>query len=258
MDELISKLQRENNSHKGENGKVGVISGSQDFSGAPALNANGALRTGADLVKIFTSAEVENVVRSYSENFIVDSYDSGYFNQESVKKAEKISEWADAVAVGSGLSKPDAQALEKFAENSKTPLVVDADAVGILCEADFTKAVFTPHEAEAKVIKDKFGSIENFVQQKNAVVVVTGEKDRVYMEDNIVENDTGHPTMTAGGTGDVLAGIIASLIAQGLEIDEAVTLGTWTNGKAGENSAEKYGNSALATDMIKEIPYLLK
>ncbi|EGQ43905.1 MAG: putative sugar kinase [Candidatus Nanosalina sp. J07AB43] len=75
---LREKLDRNKNSHKGENGKVGIVGGSKDYSGAPALAAQAALKTGCDLTKIVTSEEVSDVVDSYSENLIVRSYPSGY------------------------------------------------------------------------------------------------------------------------------------------------------------------------------------
>jgi ADP-dependent NAD(P)H-hydrate dehydratase len=253
MEQLLGKISRESGSHKGENGKVGVIGGSRDFSGAPALNAYGALRSGCDLVKILTSAEIRDVLRGYSENFIVESYSSGYFGEEAASKAEDLSEWADAIVIGSGLSQPDELALKEFVEVSETPMVVDADAIEPLMNSDFSKAVFTPHEGEAEAIREEFGSIENFVSETEAVVVLKGEKDEIFTPAGRFENETGHETMTVGGTGDVLAGVIASLVSQGLGTEEAARLGAWINGKAGELAAEELGNGALATDIVEKI-----
>ncbi|WP_414837622.1 NAD(P)H-hydrate dehydratase [Candidatus Nanosalina sp. VS9-1] len=253
-EKLLKKLERPGKSHKGQNGKVGVIGGSRDFSGAPALNARGALRTGSDLVKILTSKEVSDVVRSYSENFIVEDYQSDYFGEEACEKAKKMSEWADAVVVGSGLSSADGDYLKEFAEATEAPLVVDADAIAPLMDAAFEKAVFTPHEAEAEILREKFGSLEDFVGEKDAVVLLKGEKDKIIAPEESFENTSGHATMTVGGTGDVLAGAVSSLIAQGLEITEAARLGAWVNGRAGEISAEQYGNAALATDIAENLP----
>lgn len=92
---------------------------------------------------------------------------------------------------------------------------------------------------------------------KGAVVVVKGATDRIYTSNEVYENETGHPTMTVGGTGDVLTGVIASLISRGLNLEDSAKLGTWINGKAGERAAEKYGNGALATDMVEKIPEVM-
>ncbi len=257
MKDLIEKLERKSNSHKGQNGKVGVIGGSKDYSGAPALNAEAALRTGSDLVNILTSETVRDVVRSYSENFIVQGFESDYFGNDALGAARELSEWADAVVLGSGLSKPEGKALKNLAEKSESPLVVDADAIEPIATADFGKAVFTPHEAEAEFIREKFGSLENFAEEKETVVVLKGEEDRIYTPEEKFVNDTGHPTMTVGGTGDVMAGIIGALISQGLEISEAARLGAWINGKAGEKAAEELGKGALTTDIVEQIPGVL-
>lgn len=257
MKDLIEKLERKPGSHKGQNGKIGVIGGSKDYSGAPALNAHAALRTGSDLVKLLTSEAVRDVVRSYSENFIVEGYDSDYFDEKASAQAKKLSEWADTVVMGSGLSQPDEDALKKLAEDFETPLVVDADAIKSVATADFSKAVFTPHEGEAEFLREEFGSLKSFVQETGAVVVLKGETDRIYTERKVFENETGHETMTVGGTGDVLAGVIGSLISQGLDIEEAARLGAWINGKAGEKAAEELGNSVLATDIKEKIPAVL-
>lgn len=258
MEELLAKLDRKTGSHKGENGRVGVVGGSKDYSGAPALNAHGALRSGCDLVKILTSEEVRDVVRSYSENFIVESYGSGYFGEEAISEAEELSKWADAVVIGSGLSRPEELALKEFAEFSETPAVADADAIEPFINSDFSQTVFTPHEGEAEAIREEFGSVEKFVSETEAVVVLKGEKDEVFTHEEKFENKTGHETMTVGGTGDVLAGVIASLISQGLEPGEASRLGAWINGRAGELAAEELGNGALATDIVEKIPEVLK
>lgn len=257
MEELIQQIQRETDSHKGENGRIGIIAGSKDFTGAPALCAKAALRTGADLTKILTSESVSNVVAGYSENFIVDSYPSDYFDQNALDKARELEEWSDVLVIGPGLGDVDVEAVRDFVSSTSKPIVVDADAIKPALEADISNAVFTPHSGEAEVIKQKFGSIENFVEEKEAIVVVKGSTDRVYTPGKILENDTGDPTMTVGGTGDVLTGTIASLLSKGLDEEEAAHLGLWLNGKAGEKAAEKYGDGALASDIIEMIPEVL-
>ena len=86
------------------------------------------------------------------------------------------------------------------------------------------------------------------------MVLLNGKVDRIYADGEERTSETGDPTMTVGGTGDVLTGVVASLIGQGLENSEAALLGAWINGRAGEKAAEKYGNGALATDMVEKIP----
>lgn len=257
MEELLSKLDRESDSHKGENGKVGVIAGSRDFTGAPALSAKAALRTGCDLVRILTSEEVSDTVSSYSENFIVEEYSGGYFGDGAVDKSLELDEWADVVVIGPGLSKPDEIAVKEFLKMSDSVLVVDADAIEPAAEAGI-EAIYTPHKGEMAHILDRYDSEDDFVRETDSVLLMKGEKDRIYSDSGNKVIEVGNPAMTAGGTGDVLTGILASLVSQGMEPSEAAELGAWINGKAGEKAAEDFGNGMLATDILERIPEVLK
>jgi hydroxyethylthiazole kinase-like uncharacterized protein yjeF len=257
MEELLEKLQREPRSHKGQNGKVAIIAGSADYTGAPALDARAALRSGSDLTKILTSKAVGSTVASYSENFIVQSYPSDYFSTDALSDAKKMADWSDALVIGPGMGDPEPGPLQRVIEYAEKPKVIDADAIKVALGCDFRNAVFTPHEKEAEPIIDNYGSLEKFTEQEDAVVLLKGKKDRIYVEGERKINETGHPTMTVGGTGDVLAGIVGSLLSQGLEPGEAAELGAWINGRAGEKAAEDYGDAALATDIIEKVPEVL-
>lgn len=253
MKELLEKLERKENSHKGENGKLLIIGGSNKYTGAPALAAKAALRTGADLVKILTSKEAKPVVQSYSENLIVESYGEK-FNQVSLERSLELENWADTTLIGPGLTAFDVETLEKFADQAGT-LVIDAGAIEHLLNT--SENIFTPHSGEAEIIRGESGSIKIFAYETDNVVLLKGEKDRIFSGKEVYENYTGHPTMTVGGTGDVLAGIVSSLSSQGLSGEESARLGAWINGKTGELAAEYLGNSALATDMVDEIPEVM-
>ncbi len=251
--ELKEDLVRDTGSHKGENGKIAVIGGSVDYTGAPALAAEAALRTGCDLVKILTSEEIEDVVSGYSENFIVESYDSDYFDRDALDQALELSDWADAVVIGPGLGNPEAKAVREFLQETDAPVVVDADALEYVGRSPVENAVLTPHSGEFGMLEDMLETI----LEKNNVVVKKGETDVVYSADSQTEIEAGDPAMTVGGTGDVLTGVISSLISQGLGLEEAAELGIWVNGRSGEKAAENYGKGALATDMVDLIPEVL-
>ncbi|MFB6242370.1 MAG: NAD(P)H-hydrate dehydratase [Candidatus Nanosalina sp.] len=255
MRELIEKLERESGSHKGQNGKVGVVAGSRDYSGAPALSAKAALRTGCDLVKILTSRSVSSTVASYSENFIIDDYSADCFDTAAVEKALEIAEWADAVVIGPGLGDPEAEAVRRFMQEADCSMVVDADALEYAGRTPLDDAVLTPHSGEFEAHVEDI--LDELLENDN-VVLKKGRIDAVYSRESEKDIETGHPAMTVGGTGDVLTGIVASLISQGLRKEEAAELGAWLNGKAGEKAAEDYCNSALATDIIEKIPEVLK
>lgn len=253
MEELLGKLQRNPRSHKGENGRVGVIAGSKDYTGAPALSAKAALRTGCDLATILTSKSVSSTVSGYSENFIVRGYDSDYFDVGAVERALALDEEVDAIVIGPGLGSPAPKAVREFIQKCESPVVIDADALKYVNEMAVENAVLTPHKAEFEGIDDLEAILE-----KNNVVVKKGHRDIVYSENEETVIETGHPAMAVGGTGDVLTGIIASLISQGLDREKATRLGAWLNGKAGEKAAEEYGNGLLATDVVDRIPEFLR
>jgi len=251
----MTEIKRKPTSHKGQNGKVGVIGGSVDFSGAPALSAQAALRTGSDLVKILTSNSVRDVVRGYSENLIVDGYDSKYFGEASMQGAKRLEEWSDVLVVGLGLSCARQGLLRELMEDAYTPLVIDAGTIQVVPRSEISNAVITPHENEAKHLRKKYGTIEEFVEMKDDVIVLLkGPVDKVYAKSGVQEIESGHPGMAVGGTGDVLTGILASLISQGMSKKEAAVNAAEINGRAGEKAAEEYGNGLLATDLLEEIP----
>jgi ADP-dependent NAD(P)H-hydrate dehydratase len=257
MEELLRKLERKSDSRKGENGKVGVIAGSRDYTGAPALSAKAALRTGSDLVKILTSEEISDTVAGYSENFIVEDYSGGYFGESAVDQALELDEWADVIVVGPGLSDLDEIALQEFLEMADATLVVDADAIKPAANAEI-KAIYTPHRGELEFILDRYDSEEDFVCETGSVLAVKGKRDRVYSDEKDVEIEAGTSAMTVGGTGDVLTGVVASLISQDLNSPEASRLGLRINGKAGVEAEKEFGNGLLATDLIEKIPEVIR
>lgn len=254
MEELLEKLKRPSNSHKGENGKVLVIGGSKKYTGAPALAAEAALRAGADLVKILTSEKAKPVVQGFSENLIVESYGEK-FNESSLEKTSELEEWADTAVIGPGLTGFDEEVLKRFAEETEN-LVIDAEAIEPLLHTSGN--IFTPHSGEAKPIGERSGSIKMFAHESGNTVLMKGQKDRIFSGKQIFENDTGNSGMTVGGTGDVLTGIVAAFKAQGLNNEEAARLGAYINGKAGEKAFENYGRGLVATDLVDEIAKVLK
>lgn len=256
MEELLEKLEREKNSHKGENGKVAVIAGSKDYAGAPAIAARAAYRSGADLVKILTSEKVADTVASYSENLLVNSYSGDYFSSQDVEKAADMVEWSDTAIIGPGMSQPEKEAVRELLEQSSTPIIIDADAIKPAVNSSVQKAVFTPHRGEKNHIEEQAGSLQDFASGKR-LVAVKGRIDKLYTNESVYENEAGCAAMTVGGTGDMLTGVIAALSAQGLDIVDASRLGLYTNGRAGEMAAEEYGDGALPTDMIEYLPEVL-
>lgn len=256
MDELLSELLETDDEEKGDRGRVGVLGGSVDKSGSPALVGEAALRTGSDLVKVLTSERVADVVDGYSENVDVSHYSGDHLSADSVSKATELGAWGDVLVVGPGLSEPDRDAVRRVVAGVTVPLVVDADAIEptLADPSSLSEAVVTPDGVEVGMIEDAHGSLEAFAEEAGAVVVSTGATDVIYAGDERLTNETGTPSMTVGGTGDVLAGAVASMVGQGLDRRDAARLGAWTVGRAGERAAEAYGIGMTATDVVERIP----
>jgi hydroxyethylthiazole kinase-like uncharacterized protein yjeF len=242
--------QRDDSSRKGENGKVGVIAGSARYTGAPALCGQAAMRSGADLVKILTSKKTREVVAGFSKDLIVEGYIGNFLTDESLSEAEALAEWSDVVVAGPGLGEPDHKTLGQVVDGARC--VLDADAIHeTVLESDLSKAVITPHRGEA----ERLGDLKSFASRTGAVVLAKGPTDKILSPTRQVsEVERGHPTMTVGGTGDVLAGAVGGLMAQGVEREAAAETGARAVGIAGELAAGRIGRGALASDILERIP----
>jgi len=272
-EELLKELPaRRVDSRKGQNGTVAVIGGSRVYHGAPALSGMAAYRTGIDLVYLFVPEPLTAPIRSISPSFIV--YPTPDYKL-TIGCANKILAWmpkidACVIGPGSGRQKPDGmKKLVAELSSNKVKIVVDADALQpeVVNGLSGREIVLTPHPGEFKRL---FGvELEsNIEQRKEAVkkaakslgvtIIVKGYLDIISDGERVVVDETGSPAMTVGGVGDVLSGIVAALLAKGLEPFKAAVAGAYINGKCGQMAAEKYGLRILPTDLIAEISNLLK
>ncbi|EGQ43906.1 MAG: putative sugar kinase [Candidatus Nanosalina sp. J07AB43] len=157
--------------------------------------------------------------------------------------------------VGPGTNNPDEKALKQLFSRYDGPVAVDADAIDTAVRQKVSNAVLTPHQEEAQIIRQEHGSISEFIgRTENTVVLVKGSTDKIYSDEGVVEVDAGDPTMTVGGTGDLLAGVVGSLISQGLNLSEAAELGAKLNAEAGKLAARELGNGATAKDILSRLP----
>lgn len=258
MEELLTELLAADGMAKGDRGRVGVVGGCAEHAGPPALAAEAALRTGTDVTRIVTSERVLTAVAGFSENLVVKRYLGDRFTEDSVNAVEELTDWGDVLLIGPGLSDPDPEAIRQVLASVSVPLVVDANAIRpALGEGPFPNAVFTPDANEVDMITERYDSLEAFAAETEAVVVSTGATDEIYAGEERWTNETGTPMMTVGGTGDTHAGIVASLLGQGLDRVEAARLGTWLVGRAGERATEASSIGMTATDVVESIPEVL-
>ena len=262
-------------SHKGDNGVVMVIGGGP-YVGAPVLSSLASLRSGADLVHLFVPDAIFVQASSFSPDIIVHSmgeeYDE-YFGVGSVQECIEFSKKCNAVVIGPGLGRhPETwKAVGRFITNIKAPIVVDADALySLKHRAQILRnkeCVITPHLGEFMKLMEvhrppgDFGEFSELVQRKaryvNTTILLKGRIDIITDGENIRLNETGHPAMTVGGTGDVLTGIVGALLARGMSSFKAARLGAFISGMAGEAAAEVKGFGLMASDVVEGIPEIL-
>jgi NAD(P)H-hydrate epimerase len=268
-------VRRSPDAHKGEFGRLLVIGGSEMFTGAPALVALAAYRTGADLVFVAAPENTAQAISTISPDLITIklpgknlSTEHLLFLREQIVKASAI-----ALGPGLGLSKKTVLAVKRiveFTRKEKKPILLDADglnAMGLMKLRVFDgAAVVTPHAGEFQAISGKLPSkdlttrsteVTALASKCGAVVLLKGHTDVISDGVRTKLNNTGNPGMTVGGTGDVLSGIVAGLLAQRVDAFSAAAAGSFVNGAAGDLAEEQYGYHLTATDLIEHIPKVL-
>lgn len=254
-------------SHKGDYGRILIAGGSYGKIGAPALSIKATLKTGGGLVTGFIpECGYTAIQSSIPEAMVMTSGDETHLTDKEIDPSQ-----FDALAIGPGLDTHSRAwgALEALLEKSSEPLVLDADALNILAakpelfEKVPAQSILTPHPGEFSRIAGKadngFEQIERASELahkhqlnlllKGAYSVLITPKDQRFF------NSTGNPGMASGGSGDVLTGILASLLARGLAPDQAGLLGMYIHGISGDYAAYEKGEEGMtATDIIEALP----
>jgi NAD(P)H-hydrate epimerase len=261
--------------HKGDFGYVLIIGGSAVYSGAPALAGMAALRCGAGLAIIATTREVVTAVRAYSPNLIVHSLDHDVIATTDLPRIRGLLEKCDAIVLGPGIGvhRTTSAAIRQIIVASvtmKKPMIIDADALRALDEtATFQGArlILTPHAGEFKSMsgveppngwKDRARICVEFAKRRSCVLLLKGHDTVVTDGYNLKINQTGNPGMATGGSGDVLSGIIGALLAQGNSPYHSGTAAAFIHGMAGDLAVKRKGFHIVATDIIDEIPSVMK
>ncbi len=277
---VITK-RRPSESHKGDFGKVLVIGGGggEYYSGAPALAGLAALRTGADLVNIAAPSSISNVIRSYSPDLIVRDLSGDHLSVKAMGSLHSLIEWASSIVIGPGLGLANetqdaiAQILEEIKRLNK-PVVVDADAIKALAKNNKSlsgaPAVITPHFGEFKILtgidlskikepSERRDMVQKAAKELGITLLVKGKYDFISNGKYAKINRTGTPSMTVGGTGDVLSGIVGCFLGQNFTPFRAANAGAFINGLAGEYAEKKQlGAHIVASDLIEFIPKAMK
>ncbi len=265
---------RSPSSHKGDFGRLLVIGGSEVFSGAPALVASAAYRAGVDLVHIAAPARTAYAVSSMSPDFITIKMEGDYLNPRNTATLAPYLEKSTGVAMGPGLglhkdTEKFVREMVKLAEARKVPILLDAD--GLKAFAKFKQKakaplVLTPHAGEYTILtgrepaddlEQRASDVRKAAEELKAVILLKGHTDVISDGKRVKLNFTGNPGMTVGGTGDVLSGIVAAFLAQGVDAFEAAVAGAFINGAAGDFVASEKGLHIVATDLLEWIPKVM-
>ncbi len=272
----IPKLPpRRAESHKGDYGRVLVLGGSTGMAGAAALAGMAALRAGAGLVTVGSPRGVYPIIASKLTCATTRPFpetDAGTFSTAGLAEIVAFAEGFDVVALGPGLGRhaDTTDFVCALAASLNKPMVIDADALNALAEDPlFLKQasaprVLTPHPGEMgrlagltikEVQKARRQVSAWFARHYRALLVLKGNGTVVTDGTRSYLNTTGNPGMATGGTGDVLTGVIAGLMAQRLEPFDAAVLGVYVHGLAGDLAAQKFGQvSLIATDLLECLP----
>lgn len=267
--------RRDKMSHKGMNGKVMVVGGSKDYYGAPVLSGLGALYSGADLVYLFVPECNFDVSRSLYPDFIVKPLPGDYLDMKSVTPILDFAMDCDSILLGPGVgNKPQTmEALIKIVSGLEIPTVLDSKAIQVfqdIKEVPSQHIAITPHHAEFETLTGKEIRVTGSVSQKVVLVrtlatdlkiniLLKGPEDIIASEEGeMVANSTGNSGMTVGGSGDVLSGLVASLMAQGLTGYDACQAAAFICGRAGDELMKTKGFCYSASDIALEIPYIIR
>jgi NAD(P)H-hydrate epimerase len=264
LDPFVPK--RAKHSHKGNYGKGLLVTGSHGKMGASILASRAYMRAGAGLLTV-TAPECGYVVlqTSVPEAMVETS------GVDCVKDITSDLSRFDAIGIGPGLgvAQSTSDAVHKLLKNVEVPIVIDADALNILAknrhmlELLSEHSILTPHIREFERLvgesADNFSRINKlreFATQVNSYVVLKGAHTAIATPDgNVYFNSTGNPGMATGGSGDVLTGIITSLLAQHQSLFHAAVLGVYLHGLAGDIASESIGEEGLiASDLVEYLP----
>ncbi len=275
--ELMLK-HRSQYSHKGENGSVMIIGGNIEYVGAVMLAGMAVFRSGVDLVVIAAPHKVSWAINTFSPDLITKKFSGDYFVMKHAKQVIRSAKDFDAVLIGNGLGmrKETLNFSKQVIKNINNNKVIDADAIKAMDIRATKNSIITPHSRELEIMLknnnidvNKFKKIKisnyeekaNFIKknlkgflENNNVILLKGKLDIVVSKNKTYYNKTGNAAMSVGGTGDVLAGICAGLLAQTKDLFRSACIAAYVNGSIGDALFKKTGYGFIASEMLDYIP----
>lgn len=273
--------------HKGQFGRLVVISGSKIHTGSPIFVGMAAYRAGCDMVYLTGPQRAMDVAANYSPVLMTKPLDGDYLEGKHVNSILSLIETcrATAVVIGPGLWRTDEvrKPINMLVEKINIPMVIDADAIRAVSvikdKLKNKKILLTPHANEfleltgvqvSENIKDRINAIRKEAYKLNCdkddtyplypsiTIMLKGNIDVISNGKEVVLNDIHDNRLTKGGCGDTLTGIAGALLARKIDSFATGCAAAYINGKAGELAAKKYGEGLLPTDLIEHIPNVIK
>jgi len=265
--------KREDWVHKHDFGNLLVIGGSKLYPTTPILVALAAYRAGVDWVTIAAPEEASKIIASYSPNLMVYPFKGEFLSKNVIEELVKISEKRDAIEIGGGLTREEniLEAIFEYLKRIDKPVVIDDDAIYAFAkyknELKGKNFVLTPHSYEFFILSgvkvgndlnERINAVKNFSKEYSVTVLLKGHIDVISDGKRVAINTSGCTTMTKAGFGNTLAGILASYLARKIDSFTAACAAAFVNGKAGELASKKFSEGILPTDLIQEIPEVIK
>lgn len=260
--------------HKGSFGKVLLLCGSRGYTGAAYLAAMGALRTGAGLVFLGVPESIYAIEAVKLNEPVVFPLpdENGKLSILSIADLTERLPQMDAILIGCGMGQSEGTraVVDYVLCNACCPVVLDADGINVLAaHKDILRGreyptVLTPHDGEflrfgGNLGEDRMASAMHYAKEWNSIVLLKGHETCITDGTTGYVNKTGNPGMAVGGSGDILAGMIVSLIGQGIVPLEAAAAAAWLHGAAGDICAKEFGQyGMIPTDMLNVLPRLMK
>ncbi len=271
--------RRSRTAHKGDFGKVYMLAGSVGYTGAPVLAARAAMRTGSGLVTVGVPAPAWPVVAGKLDEAMAQPLPAGKDGNLSLEATEMVQNSAgrsDVCLIGPGLGRGNSAGavVRTLLRSIHTPVILDADGINalaghidVLDERKGLITILTPHDGEFARLSDedlsgehRLEAARSFARTHGCCLVLKGYRTITAFPDGATYiNTNGNPGMAVGGSGDVLSGIILSLMGQGIPCREAVPMAVWIHGAAGDLCAREIGEyGMLPSDMIARLPEVLE
>ncbi len=257
-------------------GLLTVIGGGEFYSGAPALSAMAAFRSGVDMVRVIAPKRAADIIASFSPILAAYPLVGKLLTEEHLptllsmtQSAKSVSCGNTAVVIGGGIGRSEEtqQTILRYIAKINVPIVIDADAIYAVGKdvgvAHGKNILFTPHKHEffvltgkninGKTLEEKIKIVKKEAARLNTVILLKGKTDIISDGTKIALNKSGCPFMTVGGTGDTLAGIAGALMARGINCFDAACAAAYINVRAGIEAAKTKKEGLLATDLVDAI-----